>query len=87
MALIDLMRRASAAVDASGEFKGVISENIMTDYFTGEKVILIGAETVLDETTRLSEEIFVMIKESEATEVSIDTRVANTLTKFAARTR
>ncbi len=85
MTLEDLMRRTSAGLDASGEFDRIISENIMTDYFTGERVILVSAETITDETTRLSEEIFVMIKESEATEASVDRRVEDTLTKFGER--
>jgi len=85
MALEDLALRARLAIDASGKFKGVISQNIDTDYFTGKRRIRLQAETVLDETTIKSEEIIVLIEETGATEAKVDKHIADTLTKFDAR--
>ena len=85
MAFQDLMERASALIDAAKVFNGVIGMNIDTDYLTGKRRIRIVAETVLNETTKLSEEITVVIEESGLTEAKLDKHIADTLTKFDTR--
>ena len=87
MTLEDLALRARQLIDAFGEFKGVISQNIDTDYLTGKRRIRINAETVLDETTETLEEITVLIEETGITEGKVDKHIADTLTKFDERPR
>ncbi len=83
MALEQLARQARLLIDKSGEFLGVISQNIVVDYLTGERMILIVAETDFDGDT---EEITILVREVDATKASIDTIIADTLAKFSART-
>ncbi len=83
--LEQLARQARRRIDESGKFLGVISENIVVDYLTGTRHIEIRAETALDDITSIAEVVTIVIKEENATKLSIDSHMADTLTKFAAR--
>lgn len=85
MTLEELAIRARRQIDKSGEFKGVISQNIVADYLTGRREIHIRAETALDADDDAPDVINIIIWEEVATVNSVDLHINDTLMKFAAR--
>ena len=83
MALEDLARRARLRIDQSRQFDKVISENIVVDYVTGERSIVIVAES----TDPTMDVVQMVMPEVEATEATIDKRTNDMAAKLRTRVR